>query len=90
MAQTRRRSVAVARRYIRDGSLFRGMRRRPWSCTHRRRESCAFLVQSLGAAGRSIRATPLRERMTHEYGSIFDAIADLDTRTARRCPGQGR
>jgi hypothetical protein len=24
MAQTRHRSVAVARRYIRDGSLFRG------------------------------------------------------------------
>jgi hypothetical protein len=32
MAQTRHRSVTVARRYIRDGSLFRGMLRRPWGC----------------------------------------------------------
>ncbi len=48
MAQTRHKGVTVARRYIRDGSLFRGERGGCGAVTQRRPESCAFLVWSLG------------------------------------------
>ena len=33
MRQTRHRSVVVARRYIRDGSLFRNNAAGPWGCS---------------------------------------------------------